>query len=104
MVLRADVTATGDRLLFKAGTELREPDLRTLAMWGVAEVDVEGTSEEDLVAEATAELPPGELETIHSSVTRLFRHNDRADPIIEELARLTTRRLIRRARGSSDGP
>jgi len=103
MVLRADVVAAGDRLLLGAGTELTAGHLRIFSMWGVAEVDVEGISQDDLTAKAAAELAPSDLAAIEARVQALFRHNDPRDPVIDGLVRLTTLRLIRRAGGGGDG-
>ena len=104
MVLRADVVATGDRLLLKAGTQLTADHLRICRMWGVVEVDVEGISRADLSARAAARLAPSDLAAVEARVRAVFRHTDRGHPVIDELVRLTTLRLIRRAGGGVDGP
>jgi hypothetical protein len=104
MVLGADVIATGDRLLLKAGTALTPAHLRIFWMWGVVEVDVEGISQVDLTAKAAAQLAPGEVAAIEARVHALFRHTDRRHPVIDALVGLTTLRLIRQAGGAVDAP
>ena len=97
MVLGADVVATGSRLLLKAGAELTDDDLRVFLMWGVVEIDVEGLCRADLAARAAARLAPSEVAAIEARIRALFRHNDPRHPVIDELVRIATLRLIRRA-------
>jgi len=104
MVLHADVMQSEDRLLIAAGTELTDKHLRTLAMWGVVEVDIQGLSRADLIAKAAAAMTPGERAAVETQVQTLFRHNDRGHPLIERLVELTTMRLIRQAAGTGDAP
>ena len=103
MVLCTDVVGTGERLLLKAGTQLTQDHVRVCLMWGVVDVDVEGVSQADVNGTTSAQLAPSELAAVEARVGALFRHNERGQPVIDELVRLATVRLIRRAAGGFNG-
>ena len=103
MVLAGDAVATGDRLLLGAGSELTEAHLRALHMWGVFDVDVEGITREDVVARAAGPLDLATRHAIEARLDTLFGRADRTHPLIDGLVHLVRMRLVRSARGGSDG-
>jgi hypothetical protein len=103
MVLAEDAVATGDRLLLRAGSELTEAHLRTLRMWGVFDVDVQGVTREDIIAGAAGPLDPATRDAIELRIDTLFGRAHRTHPLIDELVHLVRLRLVRNARGGSDG-
>jgi hypothetical protein len=103
MVLAGDAVATGDRLLLRAGSELTEAHLRTLRMWGVFDVDVQGVTREDIIAGAAGPLDPATRDAIELRIDTLFGRAHRTHPLIDELVHLVRLRFVRNARGGSDG-
>jgi len=103
MVLAGDAVATGDRLLLRAGSELTEAHLRTLRMWGVFDVDVQGVTREDIIAGAAGPLDPATRDAIELRIDTLFGRAHRTHPLIDELVHLVRLRLVRNAREGSDG-
>ena len=97
MVLASDVCAAHDRLLLAAGSEISERHLRIFRAWGVATVDVEGVTRDDIAAKAAAGLDPGARVAVEARVATQFRRTDRANPVVRELMELTVLRLVREA-------
>src|SRR5438046_4191717 len=102
MVLADDAVAAGDRLLLRAGSELTEAHLRTLRMWGVFDVDVQGVTREDIIAGAARSLDPATRDAIELRIDTLFGLAHRTHPLIDALVHLVRLRFVRNARGGPD--
>ena len=96
MTLGRDIVNRNGLVLLKAEEQITERHLRILKMWGVTEADIKGVGKEDIEQKTAAEIDPRILEEAAARVNDLFRHADRGQPFINELARLVTLRLARR--------
>lgn len=97
MVLAHAITDRSGRVLLRSGCEITDKQLRILRMWGITEADIQGVAKEDVAAKATAELDPALLEQAEAQSRDLFRTANLTHTTMQELFRLCTFRLARRA-------
>jgi hypothetical protein len=98
MVLTKDVRDRRGRLLLSAGQEVTSQALRVFRMWGVTELDVNGP---ERGPDSTPAAPPDpeRVAAAAAEAERLFRHANRAHPVVAELFRLVAvQRAVRPCR------
>lgn len=103
MTLNSDVKDRNGCLLLGAKTALTEKHIHIFRTWGVAEVDIEGVTEEDVMPAMVEQLDPAVLQSVETELNGLFRHVDRGHPAARELFRLCTLRKIRQLSGGPGG-
>jgi hypothetical protein len=94
MILSADLSESGGRLLLPAGTELTDRHLRYFHMWGVAEVEVQG---DDRLQDPAATVDPEVRAAIEARLGHLFRHVDVAQAAAAQVFAYCLARDLRRA-------
>ena len=101
MVLDREVVNKDGRRLFETGIELSEKIIRSLKMWGILEVTIQG---DDIpVAPSPQELPPGQDRSDHEQskaiLKRHFRHNDLENTVVKKIFDLCLERMVTHAGG-----
>jgi len=97
MQLKEPVLNPHGVLLLRAGEILTEKHLQIFRTWQIHEVDVLGANGGEPDATAETVLPRRDLETIQAEVGRRFRRADPAtNPVMAEILRVVTLRLVRR--------
>lgn len=99
MILARDVVESSGELLAPAGEKIAERHLRIFKKWGIAEVDVEGVTREEVFNQATEQLDTAALKEAEAVVRELFRHTDLTNPAISELMRICTLRRLQPRHG-----
>jgi HD-like signal output (HDOD) protein len=92
MTAAQDVSNPDGRFLLAKGTTLSEKHLRTLRMWGVIEVDVEGISAADAANEAIAHIDPENVTMAEKLVAKRFQFTDREYPPLDALFHICAKR------------
>ena len=103
MVLNSDVKDRNGRLLLNAGVEIKGKHIHIFRTWGVAEVDIEGVTEEDVAPGITEQIDPAVLQAVEAELDELFRHTDRGHPAVKEILRLCMLRKVRHLSGGVSG-
>jgi hypothetical protein len=93
MILADDVRDQNGMLILSQGKSISEKYLRTFKSWGITEINIEGTIEEDDKAgpEKNEENIPVEVK---EKVDDLFRFTDKQHPAIAELMELSILRKM----------
>ena len=94
MILNKNVVDRTGRLLLTSGHEITAKHIRTFKAWGITEVDVEVTVEEESKAVSLGIKPATVPEDIQNEIDLLFRYNDRRHPAIMELVDLCILRKV----------
>jgi putative nucleotidyltransferase with HDIG domain len=87
MVLADDVADCNSRLLLKKGGTVEPKHIRMFKMWGVGEVQVQGTVDTD--AETGTGSDPAHFEEVAHRTAKRFRFNDLNHPLIKQLFTLS---------------
>jgi hypothetical protein len=86
-ILATDVKDMSGRLLLSAGSEIAEKHLNIFKIWGVIEVEI--TSSGELVQSQAdvdlSDVDPEILKQVEQNLDKLFLHNDRSHPVMQEL-------------------
>ena len=96
MILDREVVNRDGRRLFDTGIELSEKTIRTLKMWGILEVTIQGDgipanpSPRNLPSEQKI---PGQEEAT-ASLKRYFRHNDLKNTVVKKIFDLGLERMV----------
>ncbi len=107
MLVSTDVKDRNGRLLVAAGTRLTEKHIRIIKIWGVVEADIESASEKDDGPSEVEMVDPDICWAASEQATKNFRFNDRENPVIAELFRISQERKaveIARARNLGSQP
>lgn len=99
MILGADVKDQNGRILLTSGHELTDRHVKIFKMWGVIEAEIQGVDREAIAEQSLADLDPAALELAEQKATELFRHADTENPVVKELFRLCTMRMVRETSG-----
>ncbi len=96
MVLGREVVNRDGRRLFDTGIELSKKTIRTLKMWGILEVAIQG---DDIPADPSSRnLPPGQKTPDQKEATarlkRYFRHNDLENTVVKKIFDLSLERMV----------
>jgi len=94
MVLAQDVYDVNGWLLLTAGTKLTAHHIENFLNREVAQVDVEGLSQENVDERKMSKVDPETLERIKRDLESLFRNTSRDEPFIEEVMRLAVIRKV----------
>ena len=95
MKLASEVKDRNGRVLLAAGQEITEKHLKIFKTWGVTDANIEGASQEDMVAKDLANVDPEVHRLAEEHVLAKFRHAGTTHPGMKELARLATMRRVR---------
>jgi hypothetical protein len=100
MVLRTAVCDRLGRLLLPEAAELSEKHLKIFRTWGIAEVDVVGSSHEGASTPPATDpqIDPERLARAEADVLPRFVHADTEHPAVRELMRLCIEREARNAK------
>lgn len=101
MKLEKDVQERSGRVLLRAGTEITERHLNIFRTWGVAEVDIESMSREEVAAQAAREVDPEAMLAAEPYLDPLFTRTDQDHAAIRELKRVCVLRHIRKNKHKS---
>jgi hypothetical protein len=96
MVLAQDARDDNGRLLLRQGQAVSEHALRIFRMWGVDELDVEGTEPSSAEPAVDPAVETTILAQARAQSEELFRHTNRRHPMITELHRLSSERMARK--------
>lgn len=88
MVLEADVEDRSGRLLLRAGAIVTADHLRTFRTWGIVEVCIVGSDEEDAISLPIAEVDSERFNVVEAEVRPRFLHANLDHPAMQELLRL----------------
>lgn len=90
MILASPAKDPNGRLLLTDGEEITGKHIRTFKAWGIAEVDIKGSPDEDSVTESQlSEVKAQQASTpVKEEVEELFRYANRNHPAIKELVEL----------------
>ena len=96
MVLDREVVNKDGRRLFDTGIELSEKMIRTLKMWGILEVTIQGY---DIPIDPSCKgLPTGQSASYHEEtkaiLKRHFRHNDLENTVVKKIFDLRLERMV----------
>ncbi len=94
MVVRKDVTAPTGRFIMASGTLIEARHLRLFKSWGVVEVDVDGDEHPEKISDIPA-MSRADLTRGVAYLDHLFSVCGRGAPVLKELSRLATVRLMR---------
>lgn len=92
MTLANDVHDRAGRLLLGTGVELSKKHLTILRTWGVLEVDIVGTEDDDQGSHLPAEITLEQLDAAMAALAPLFCNSDMQHPVMRELLRLAALR------------
>jgi hypothetical protein len=87
MVLDEEVRDINGRLLLKKDKEIQSSHIRIFKIWGITEVNVQGSNGDKSPSSGTAS--PESLEKIKENTKNLFRHVDLEHPAIKEIFRIS---------------
>ena len=87
-----DIKDGNGRILLPADCTLDERKLKALRSWGITEVVVDGA---EALRPGKVELPEAQSLQVEAIVCERFRHNDPADPAVEEMKRLVFNRVAK---------
>ena len=88
MVLAGDVKAPNGRFLLGQGVEINAGHVEVMQTWGVLEVQIEGSSEEEMLAKRTSHVPPEKLK-LAEELGADFGFNPAREDIGREVRALT---------------
>ena len=91
MMLSGDAVHNNGRVLLRGGVALEEKHIRIFKTWGLASVEIEGITQEQVESEALNSLDPDILDAVRDELASHFRHADPAHPMVRELQRLLVR-------------
>lgn len=94
MTLARDVYSPNGRFLMKGDTELQQEHLRIFKLWGVTEVEIAQSNNDDLNGFQSGEHDPEKLAAVKSCLLERFRHADLEHPAMRELFRLMLKRNL----------
>jgi hypothetical protein len=103
MILAGEVKDRNGRVLLAAGQEITEKHLKIFKTWGVTDANIQGASQEDMVAQDLAEVDPEIHRQAEETTLARFKHAGIAHPGLKELARLATMRCVREMREEQNG-
>lgn len=95
MVLGADVTAVGGRVLLRAGVELNADHLRIFRAWGLVSADIVDGDSTGKRADVLADVDPARLTEIRKQVDARFVLTDLQHPVIAALHRWNLERACK---------
>jgi hypothetical protein len=95
MILAGEVKDRNGRVLLAGGQEITEKHLKIFKTWGVTDANIQGASQEDMVAQDLAEVDPEIHRQAEEVTLTKFRHAGTTHPGLKELARLATMRRVR---------
>jgi putative nucleotidyltransferase with HDIG domain len=101
MILSEDVRDIKSRLLLTKGQQIQSKHIRIFKIWGIAEVGVEGESQ-NKKSNTQMNIDPDRLERITEETKFLFKHVDLSHPVIEELFRITLLHKSRQEQNDSE--
>ena len=87
MVLAEDLLDPEGRFLLAKGTKLDPKHLKVMKMWGVAEANVDGLSQNDVDDRKTSRIAPEIIKEAKRSVRDRFIHNNIGYPPVNMLAK-----------------
>ncbi|MDX1953173.1 MAG: hypothetical protein SFY81_13410 [Verrucomicrobiota bacterium] len=94
MIVKVDVKNIDDMLLIPAGCTLSERHINLLQMWGVPEIQVEDTGEEES-QDPLARLAPEALKKLEEDQRRIFWEHDEGNELHVVVFDLMLRRKAR---------
>jgi hypothetical protein len=103
MILAGEVKDRNGRVLLAAGQEITEKHLKIFKTWGVTDANIQGASQEDMVAQDLAEVDPEIHRQAEESTLARFKHAGTTHPGMKELARLATMRRVREMTEGQNG-
>lgn len=89
MTLNEDIVAGGNTLL-TAGSELNEKHIGILRSWGIMDMEIQGVSNADIAAEEMKHIDMDMIKLFEDQISPLFALNDKDNPFIAELLRVST--------------
>lgn len=103
MILAGEVKDRNGRVLLAAGQEITEKHLKIFKTWGVTDANIQGASQEDMVAQDLAEVDPEIHRQAEEATLARFKHAGTTHPGLKELARLATMRRVREMTEGQNG-
>ncbi|KAF0192478.1 MAG: putative metal dependent phosphohydrolase [Gammaproteobacteria bacterium] len=94
MVLGADAKHANGSVLLRTGTTLSEKHIKTFRAWGIAAVEIEGVSSEEVRANALGDTSDAAIELARDIMNQRFRHTDQGHPLMAELLQLCIRAQV----------
>lgn len=95
MVLGADATAVGGRVLLRAGVELTADHLRIFRTWGLVSADIVDGDSAESGADVLADVDPARLAEVRKQVDARFVLTDLQHPVIAALHRWSLERACK---------
>jgi hypothetical protein len=92
MVTAAEIRNSDDMLLIPSGCELTARHIRVLKTWGIPEIQVEACGEAEDPSNPLLKLSPEQVAAIESEMRARFWRFDEANPVQQEILKLTVRR------------
>jgi hypothetical protein len=103
MTLAADVKDRSGRIILSGGNIITEKHLKIFRMWGITQADVRQSESVQDSPEQPTETDPELLQEAEYRMGELFHHVDREHPAMRELARLATKRLVKKTEEGGNG-
>lgn len=95
MTLNSDVVDISGRLLLGNGTEIDEKHINIFKIWGIVEVDIAGTEENETETYNDLHADISTISKAEKDLTEIFHHTDPHSPVIKELFRIALRNKVR---------
>ena len=95
MTLSSDVLDITGRLLLGNGTEIDEKHINIFKIWGIVEVDIEGSEEDKNEAYSDLHADITTINQAEEDLIKIFHHTDITSPIMKELFRIALRNKVR---------
>ena len=95
MTLNSDVLDITGRLLLGNGTEIDEKHINIFKIWGIVEVDIEGSEEDKIETYSDLHADITTINKAEKDLMRIFHHTDPNSPVIKELFRIALRNKVR---------
>lgn len=96
MEVSSDAKNDSGMVIITKGTVLTEKHLRAFKAWGVLEIEIKGAEEAEATILAWDDVDLETKNEISNAVDRLYIENDRNDPVIMELEKITIAALVKR--------
>ena len=102
-ILAADVKDRSGRLLLTAGAAIEERHLKIFRGWGVTDVSIEGTPNDDHnISEKMAQQDPDFRNMVETELKKDFKVNDLSNPFIQALLKICVDRAMVQQTGAAE--
>jgi hypothetical protein len=96
MEVSVDATNDSGMVIAPKGTVLTVKHIRAFRAWGIVEVQIKAVEVEEAPVLDWDEIDAETRNEISNAMDRLYSENDRSDPVVAELEKITTSTFVRR--------